>query len=274
MKRLTIIIQLFLIGVASFAGNWEKKYITDEFGDIDYSKPIYYLQVNPVGGYGACVSFYYLNGIFAVDFIDAHVFLDDVVSMTVKSSSGQVSKLEFEEISHEPTQYGLSHTSSQIMQRLLEEGNFSMSVKTPVPFHYGETHNHIFKIENEGKGLSVMIGKSQASSKSGKLTFKGKIGDKYDFTMVIDQPESVFDNGGDITGVYWYGNGSNGKMKVKGTVDFLGRIEIEEYDPAGKKCRDWFLNLVTDDTTGYKLGLDGIIMNDNEQTFNVSATQQ
>lgn len=273
MKRLTFILSLMLGSLVSFAGNWEKKYMLDEFGDADYSKPIYYLQVNPVGGYGACVSFYYLNGVFAVDFIDAHVFLDDVVSISVKSSSGQVSKLEFDEIGHEPTQYGLSRNSSQILQRLLEEGNFSMSVRTPVPFHHGETHNHVFKIGNEGKGLSVMTGKQTAYSQSGKMTFKGKIGGKYDFTMVIDQSVSVFENGGTITGVYWYGNGSNGKMKIKGRVDEMGRIEFEEFTPGGKKCGDWYLNTLAgiDDT---KLDLDGVMINAKGQTFNVSAIQQ
>lgn len=274
MNRFCLVILSILLGrIVSFAGNWEKKYMADEFGDADYSKPIYYLQVNPVGGYGACVSFYYINGVIAVDFIDAHVFLDDVVSMSVKSSSGQVSRLEFEEIGHQPTQYGLSRSSSQTLQRLLEEGNFSMSVKTPVPLHYGETHNHVFKIGNEGKGLSTIVGISTSSSNSGKTTFKGKIGGKYDFTIVFDQPASVFDNGGTLTGMYWYGTGNNGKMKIKGSVDYLGRIELEEYDPSGKKCGDWYLNTLSDDSET-KYALDGVMTNIKDQTFNVSATQQ
>lgn len=35
MKRIIIISQILLISLVSFAGNWEKKYLTDEFGDID-----------------------------------------------------------------------------------------------------------------------------------------------------------------------------------------------------------------------------------------------
>lgn len=273
MKRITITIQLLLVCLLSFASNWQKMYLPDEFGDADYSKPIYCLLVDPVGGYGAAVNFYYVNGVFAVDFTDAYVCLDDVVSMSVKSASGQVNQLEFEEIGHEPSQYGLSRSSSQILFRLLEEGNFSMSVKTPVPLHYGETHNHVFKIGNEGKGLGAISGTTPTTSKSGKPTFKGKIGEKYSITVQFDQPESVFENGGTLTGTYWYGNGTNGKMKLKGSVDGLGRIDMEEYDPSGKRCGEWYLNTLSSDD-GMKYELEGVMINAKGQTFNVSLTQQ
>lgn len=72
---LNVIILTSFTALVSFAGTWEKKYLADEFGDADYSKPIYCLLVDPVGGYGAAVNFYYVNGVFAIDFTDAYVCL-------------------------------------------------------------------------------------------------------------------------------------------------------------------------------------------------------
>ena len=220
------------------SNNCQKQYMADEFGDADYSKPVYQLIVDPIGGYGASVEFNYIQGLFIVSFRDAFEGLDDIKSLKVKSSSGQVYDLKYDLISREPSMYGIQKESSDVLLRLLEQGNFTISVKTPVPFSYGETHNHAFKIGTQGQGISKLTGNK--ASVSGKLTFKGKIGGKYSITVQFDQPESVFENGGTLTGTYWYGNGTNGKMKLKGSVDGLGRIDMEEYDSQGKKCGDWF----------------------------------
>ena len=271
MKRLIITLTLIFTLLNIHAGNWEKKYMADEFGDADYSKPVYELHVNPQGGYGASVTFSYIQGVFIVDFIDAHVILDDVRSIKAKSANGTIYDIPFEQISREPAQYGIPKEGADILLNLLENGNFSLSVKTPVPFAYGEYSNHSFKIGTQGQGIKRLAGVKAVSL--GKPTFKGKIGGKYSITVQFDQSVSVFENGGTLTGTYWYGNGSNGKMKIKGSVDGLGRIEMVEYDPQGKRCGDWYLNtLSSDDGNGY--ALDGVMMNAKDQTFNVSLTQQ
>lgn len=271
MKHFSFILLFVLCINSIFASNWQKQYMADEFGDADYSKPVYQLIVDPIGGYGASVEFNYIQGLFIVSFRDAYEGLDDIKSLKVKSSSGQVYDLKYDLISREPSMYGIPKESSDILLRLLEQGNFTISVKTPVPFSYGETRNHAFKIGTQGQGITRLTGaKISASSKP---TFKGKIGGKYSITVQFDQPQSVFENGGTITGTYWYGNGSNGKMKFKGSVDGLGRIDMEEYDPQGKKCGDWYLNTLSSDD-GMKYALDGVMTNAKGQTFNVSLTQQ
>lgn len=253
------------------SNNWQKQYMADEFGDVDYSKPVYQLIVDPIGGYGASVEFNYIQGLFIVSFRDAYEGLDDIKSIKVKSSSGQVYDLKYDLISREPSMYGIPKESSDVLLRLLEQGNFTISVKTPVPLSYGETHNHAFKIGTQGQGLTNLSGAKVASSR--KPTFKGKIGEKYSITVQFDQPESVFENGGTLTGAYWYGNGTNGKMKLKGSVDGLGRIDMEEYDPSGKRCGEWYLNTLSSDD-GMKYELEGVMINAKGQTFNVSLTQQ
>lgn len=259
------------LAIQAAPNNWQKQYMADEFGDVDYSKPVYQLIVDPIGGYGASVEFNYIQGVFIVSFRDAYEGLDDIKSLKVKSSSGQVCDLKYDLISREPSMYGIPKEPSDVLLRLLEQGNFTISVKTPVPFSNGETHNHVFKIGTQGQGISKLTGNK--ASVSGKPTFKGKIGDKYSITVQFDQSESVFENGGTLTGAYWYGNGSNGKMKLKGSVDGLGRIDMEEYDPQGKRCGDWYLNTLSSDD-GMKYALDGVMTNAKGQTFNVSLTQQ
>lgn len=287
LSGLRCILFALLIGMGasldSFAGNWEKKYLADEFGDADYSKPIYYLQVNPVGGYGACVSFYYVNGIFAMDFIDAHVFLEDVVSMSVKSSSGQIRKLEFEEIGHEPTQYALSEKSSDLLLRLLDEGNFSISVKTPIPLHYGETHNHAFKIGKEGNGIAEIAlsdydypePMGHEGQGQGDL-FKGTLG-KSAITMHLNTSYSSQSNPDiyPVVGEYWYGSGKNGKMTLKGTLSYTseGVYRLDEYDPQGKKCGSFVLKQGYDPNTWTTI-LTGTMTNKAGTTYKVSLTQQ
>lgn len=285
MLRILISLLTILIStLTSFAGNWEKKYLTDEFGDIDYSKPVYYLQVDPVGGYGATVSFYYANGLFAMDVIDAYVFLDDVSSMSVKSSSGQVYKLEFEEVGHEPTQYVFSEQSSDILLRLLDEGNFSISMKTPVPLHYGEYHNHAFKIGGEGKGIAKIASSDYSYSEpighdesqgQGDL-FKGTLG-KSSITMHLNASYSSQSNPDiyPVVGEYWYGSGKNGKMTLKGTLSYTseGIYRLDEYDPQGKKCGSFVLKQGYDPNT-WATTLVGTMTNKAGTTYKVSLTQQ
>ena len=271
LKYLALCFLLLIITPISFASNWQKLYMADEFGDPDYSKPVYELIVDPIGGYGATVTFSYIQGLFVMGFTDAHVILDDVKSIKAKSSTGTVYDIPFEQISHEPAEYRIPKEGADILLDLLETGYFSLSVKTPVPFAYGEYTNHAFKIGTQGQGIKRLTGVKSVSE--GKAAFKGQIGDKYSITVQFDQTETVFENGGTLTGIYWYGNGSNGKMKLKGAVDYLGRIELEEYDPQGKKCGEWYLNTVSSDD-GMKYVIDGVMTNLKGQTFSVVCEQQ
>lgn len=70
-------------------------------------------------------------------------------------------------------------------------------------------------------------------------TYKGTIG-KYKITMQLDIPTYIEDGLSSVTGVYWYGDGKNGKMPLKGwnSFDREGKDDyiLEEYDPKGNRC--------------------------------------
>lgn len=256
--------------------------MADEFGDPDYSKPVYQLIVNPEGGYGAAVTFNYFQGLFILEFTDAHAILDDVKSIKVKTASGTIIDLDFEQIGREPAIYGIPVESSEILYALLDAGNFTISVKTPVPFSNGETHNHVFKIKSEGKGLVDYVGPEALPSilsheaQGDPDTYTGTLGN-YKITMQLHASASsptdpdVFP----VSGVYWYGNGSNGKMTLKGTLTYKasGVYKLDEYDPNGKKCGSFVLNENSDVNT-YITTLVGKMTNVKDQTFNVNLTQQ
>ena len=76
MKRILFATILLLSNVlASFAGNWERKYMADEFGDPDYSNLCFISSFDPQGGYGASVNLIFSNGVFGMEFTDAFVNL-------------------------------------------------------------------------------------------------------------------------------------------------------------------------------------------------------
>lgn len=281
MKQAVAFLFLILLSCqVLMAGNWERKHLTDEFGDPDYSKPVYELQVNPQGGYGASVTFSYIQGVFIVDFIDAHVILDDIRSIKAKSANGTIYDIPFEQISHEPAQYGIPKEGVDILLNLLENGNFSLSVKTPVPFAYGEYSNHSFKIGSEGKGLSHYAENDLSTISSGHEgqgqpdVYKGTIG-KYRITMKLKAEAASLANPDifPVTGEYWYGTGSNGKMTLKGTLtyktDGTGVYRLDEYDPKGKKCGSFVLNEKTDVKT-YVTTITGKMTNAKGTSHNVS----
>lgn len=264
------------------ANNWQQQYMADEFGDADYSRPVYELMVTPQGGYGATVTFNYIQGLFIVSFTDAYTILDDIKSIKVKTASGKVIDLDFEQIGREPAIYGIPLESSEILYALLDEGDFSISVKTPVPFSYGETHNHVFKIRSEGKGLVDYVGPEVLPSilsheaQGQPDTLSGTIGN-YKITMQLHASASSPSNPDvfPVTGVYWYGNGDKGKMTLKGTLTYKtgGVYKLNEYDPNGKKCGSFVLNEHSDINT-YITTLVGTMTNAKGQTFNVNLTQQ
>lgn len=113
--------------------------------------------------------------------------------------------------------------------------------------------------------IVLIVGIINLTAKERILT--GKVGGKYQITVVID-----LDKTGPVSGTYWYGSGKNGKMKLKGTIDFLGRINLTEYDPNGKKTGDWYINITNEKNNKY--GITGIMMNKKDQVFNINCIEK
>lgn len=107
-------------------------------------------------------------------------------------------------------------------------------------------------------------------------TFVGSIGN-YKITMQLHASASSSSNPDvfPVSGVYWYGNGSNGKMTLKGTLSYKngGVYKLDEYDPNGKKCGSFIPNENSDVQT-YITTLVGKMANAKGQTFNVNLTQK
>ena len=62
--------------------------------------------------------------------------------------------------------------------------------------------------------------------------YKGSIG-KYQITMQLNATASSPSNPDvfPVKGVYWYGNGSNGKMTLKGTLTYkTGGVGVYKFD--------------------------------------------
>ena len=273
--------------------DWTKRYTTNAFGEELRDRPVFITEIygtmdlirkgesatlafmvytEPGGGFATINVSLMQNGSKQNFFSDNKVL--------IRLSSGKVF-----EIPSERNYGGLNGTLwlgctpeySLKLLDILNRGNFTISI-TSVNRDFGDTMRAVFNVGNQTTGITQLIApimglKGAKSVSSKKLTFKGKIGGKYSITVQFDQPKSVFENGGRLTGTYWYGKGSNGKMKLKGSVDGLGRIDMEEYDPQGKRCGDWFLNTLSSDD-GMKYELEGVMTNAKGQTFNVILTQQ
>ncbi|MDE6072956.1 MAG: hypothetical protein K2G53_10465 [Muribaculaceae bacterium] len=251
------------------ASNWQFYQGRDEFGDIDGSSGFYMLRMQSQLDPEDAVVFYYSTtyGVFIIDLWP----LSHVQSIRVKSKTGQIYNLEFEAIGPSSTSYGILFDSSQILVDLLDQGNFSMSVKTPGTLKGDPQNNFMYKFGTEGRGIRSIAG-SDMDDKPEETTLKGKIGGKYEFTMVIDQPVGALDVGGYITGIYWYGTGKNGKMTIRGYMDRNGRMRLEEYDPSGKKCGNWQVNCAFNNTRR-RMEMTGVMTNAKGQTFKVAASE-
>lgn len=274
MNRLSALLIAIFYAMTALAGNWQKQYATDEFGDTDYSKPIYTLDYSAPNDYLINMKVYYSpEGLFVLEPWWYSEEVCDIATIKAKSSVGQIYNFEFERKHKMSNLYMITNPSDvATLVNLFEQGNFTLSFFRASSY-LQDAHTYNYKIGRQGTGIKALTGGGSSATKSGKTTFMGMIGDKYVFTLVFDQSPSIFDNGGVITGAYWYGNGSNGKMKIKGNIDEIGRIEFDEYDPAGKKCGSWSLITLTDDL-GKSLLLEGVMINAKGQTFMVNATQQ
>lgn len=270
IKPKVVSVLLILILWYSTASAWEKKYLADEFGDADYSKPCYTINcVSPEDNW-IQIYIYYINGAFMLEPDYSAEYVRDATKIKAKSSSGSIYEFDFDKPSRNSYQYIISGSSDvETLINLLEQGNFTLSFYRPSNY-VQDAFNYNFRIGHQGRGIRALTGRK--STKSRNPTFKGKIGGKYAITIIFDQPESIFETGGTLTGTYWYGDGRNGKMKLKGSIDHMGRISLDEFDPAGKKCGSWFV--VTTCEANDKYGLNGVMTNKKDQTFNVECFQQ
>lgn len=105
-----------------------------------------------------------------------------------------------------------------------------------------QTHSYdmpVFGIKNCTLFLAGYATSTEDHSAQGlPTTYTGYIG-KYKITMVLDIPSYVDTGLCSVTGVYWYGDGKNGKMTLKGwnSFDREGKDDyiLEEYDPKGNR---------------------------------------
>lgn len=153
MKRLIIIIQLLLMYFVSFAGNWEKKFMIDEFGDPDYSNPCFGSAFEPKGGYGAFVNIVFANGTFGMELRDAYESLSEFRGLKIKVPSGNVYEIGTHEIDGVLL---IDEDYAPMFLEILDTGNFTMSVKTVKPFS-DQLSNHTFKVGKQTTGIRDIL---------------------------------------------------------------------------------------------------------------------
>ena len=155
MKKLYAILLMLLVGSSvAMAGDWKRQYGTDEFGDIDRSMAGWGVLFNPQGGYGASVYIVFVNGNFGVQFTDAYESLEHTRGMKIKAPSGNVYDIGYQELDD-----GLLRIDEDYVPMflaLLNQGNFTFSVKTVKPFSENLS-NHIFKVGRQTTGIQDLV---------------------------------------------------------------------------------------------------------------------
>lgn len=249
---------------------WQKQYLTDEFVDTDYSQQVYVITCIDPRDQWVQLEIMYTGSAFVLQPDYSSAYVTDASTIKVKGSNGQIYEFDFKKPHPNSFLYGITDpTQVNTLVNLLEQGNCTFSFYRPANY-VKDSFNYNFRIGTQTRGIRQLAGVKVASSR--KATFKGKISGKYVITMQFDQPVLVLENGGTITGTYWYGNGVNGKMKLKGTVNSRGGLDMTEYDPKGKKCGTWFVNLTCEGNNKY--GLYGVMVNAKDQTYNVDLIQE
>lgn len=153
MKRLIIIVQLFLVYFFSFAGNWEKTFMVDEFGDHDYSNPCFVSAFETQGGYGAFVNIVFANGTFGMELRDAYESLSEFRGLKIKVPSGNVYEIGTHEIGGVLL---IDEDYAPMFLEILDTGNFTMSVKTVKPLS-DHLSNHTFKVGKQTTGIRDIL---------------------------------------------------------------------------------------------------------------------
>ena len=155
MRKLIGLLIMIIAGSAfATADNWQKRYMEDEFGDSDYSKPMFVSSLSPRGSYGATVTFIFVNGTFGVQFTDKHELLKDIRSLKIKSQSGNIYEIGFEDRGEA---IAIDDDYAPMFLALIDEGCFSMSIKTAKSRYSSEVDNHAFKFDNQTKGIRDLL---------------------------------------------------------------------------------------------------------------------
>lgn len=251
MKRVVLLFTLTIIGIInSIAGNWKLKYLIDQFGDLDYSKPAYEIHCESTQYRGSHINIAYINDTFALNPVFDLLDVKDAESLKAKASDGSIYEFNIDKTHRRSGVYWITEDSDvKHLVNLLEQGNFTLNFHRSADF-YDEAYNYNFKIGKQGQGIRS-IRKSAAYPETRIIpqtppdTYKGSIG-KYKITMQLNTP-FVDDSGNYIVnGVYWYGSGKNGKMTLKGELIYDSNMHrtyrFDEYDPNGRKCGTFLLS--------------------------------
>lgn len=95
-KILFAFIEVLAISFTMQANNWQKQYMADEFGDPDYSNPVYVIScVNPNDNL-IHIDIAYNNGIFILDPRYYSADVDGATTVKAKGANGTVYQFDFE----------------------------------------------------------------------------------------------------------------------------------------------------------------------------------
>lgn len=277
MRRIVLLFTLTVIGIINtIAGNWELKYLYDEFGDLDYSKPAYEIHCESTQYRGSYINIAYVNGSFALNPVFDILDVKDAESLKAKASDGSVYEFNVDNTHRRSGVYWITEDSDvNHLVNLLEQGNFTLSFHRPADF-YDEAYNYNFKIGRQGQGIrsicqSVSSPETRVIPQTPPDTYKGSIG-KYKITMQLNVPITDDNGNYNVDGVYWYGSGKNGKMTLKGELTYdsnMHRIyRFDEYDPQGRKCGSFLLSEGYDVSARVSF-LDGSMTNKAGTSYNV-----
>ena len=279
-KHILLTLLALISCLTSYAGDWQAFHPKDEFGDPDMSKTFYGFEFRTPDNEGY-IMIVYGGGPFLLDMNYYMTAVSDVLSIRAKSRDGQIYDLKFKPYDMMSGEYVINDLeSAQNFMFLLDEGNFTLSVKAEKD-PYGGTATYIYKFGNEGEGireLSYMdlgVSRVDHSHQGDPDVMTGTIG-KYRITMELEAigREEIAPNVYTLNGRYWYGTGKNGKMTLKGTENIRSnKIELVEYDPQGKRCGTFNLTRKDDPINMIFNYFEGTMTNAKGQTFKVKISQ-
>lgn len=284
MKKLIALLIILLSGIpATIAGDWQKTYVEDEFGDPDYSKPAYVIRCVDPTDYDIIMKIIYYNGVLVLEPTYYSADVERASSIKAKSRNGQVYQLKFDK----PHKYSNLHIISDeddvnTLVNLLEQGNFILSLQRPADY-VKEAYNYNFRIGKQGQGIRNIFETDfppmLSHEDQGKPDmYKGTIG-KYPITMLL-RFDSCSPSNPDVfpaSGEYWYGSGKNGKMTLKGTLTYVNKeriIKLDEYDPNGKKCGSFILKEIINPRNYDTEKITGTMKNVKGTVFTVNLLRQ
>lgn len=286
MLRKFFILFLIILGWSTqeiSAGDWTERYLKDAFGDSDYSQPVYTvdlrgttnvihegescilgLLVKPADGFAIYRAFLQRGGDLQRFYTDTQVF--------VKLSNGKKFQIPCD-VEDGELYLGKTIQEYQAILDILNKGHFTLVIRSN---NGGYVMTCTFHIGDQTTGIKNLVSpiSSGHEAQGQPDTYKGSIG-KNPITMQLRAATSSSSNPGvfPVSGKYWYGNGSNGKMTLKGTLTYkaggIGVYKLDEFDSKGKKCGSFVLNEKTDVKT-YVTTITGKMTNAKGTSYNVS----